>query len=68
MTGFPTRIIRGGRPETLDLDELSDAELAAWGASLSGPRARAWAVALARWIRDHVRRADEPGGGSPEIG
>jgi hypothetical protein len=65
MTGYYVRVRRDDRWQNLEIDELSDDELA----SLHMPPAlgREFALALARWIRDNVRDlplpALEPGEG-----
>ena len=63
MTGYCVRILRDGHWQSLEIDELTDAELEAF--ALTKPDAGwAWAKALARWIRDnvHAMTADRNGG------
>jgi len=69
MTGYYVRVHRDGRYANIEIDQCTDDELegvfACAGASLS----RQWAMALARWIRDHVQ--EEPATEAtapPEIG
>lgn len=72
MTGIFVRVQRGGVWEIAEFDQLTDAELEDFVtrtraiASASTPEEAAldcwgWALALARWIRDHVREQPEGG-------
>ena len=54
MTGYPIRIMRDGQVVDVDVDQLTDVELAAVFGSTPVDNARGWAIALAKWIRDHV--------------
>jgi hypothetical protein len=60
MTGLYVRIERDGRDVALEIDELTDAELDQWLETVHHPDPTdlgyRWAVALAKWIRDQVRR------------
>ena len=62
MTGIYIRAYRDGRPQSLELDELSDEELAQW-AEQQRERGRdgwSWAVELVKWIRDNVKAERAP--------
>lgn len=62
MTGVVVRIMRDGRPQNLDVDEMTEQELR----ELLETKAPIWvlnlAVILAGWIRDNVGQVD--GGGT----
>ncbi len=70
MTGLFVRVQRDGRWQNAEFDQLTDAELqqvveralanalTPLDAALDG---WGWALALARWIRDHVGEAPEGG-------
>ena len=57
MTGIYIRWRRNGRIAELELDELTDTELAEWSEQQRerGKDGWRWAVVLAAWIRDNVR-------------
>ena len=62
MTGIFVRILRDGSWRDLELDELTDPELEAWAVRMTDTVPAggwAWAVALAKWIRDSVRPGTE---------
>jgi len=60
MTGIFVRIERDGHVADLEIDELTDDELARFVATLSPERARSWVKSLAAWIRDQVRDPEAP--------
>lgn len=53
MTGMWVRIRRGGKLENVEIEHLGDDELKLFFSSQPETAVR-WAVALARWIREHV--------------
>jgi len=55
MTGLYVRVHRDGAWQNLEYDQLTDAELEAFAAAQPVEQGWLWAMALARWIRDHVR-------------
>ena len=60
MTGYYVRILREGGWKTLDITELTDAELEVFLFTQETDKVKRWVIALARWIRENVR-ADERG-------
>jgi hypothetical protein len=57
MTGFYVRIEREGKFQPVEIDQMTDAELSKFFESQerdNPPSSRAWAIALAKWIRDNV--------------
>jgi hypothetical protein len=59
MTGYVVRVRRGGRWVNVDFDELHDHEFDQ--VMLPRDDGWMWAVALAKWIRDHVGAARRDG-------
>lgn len=55
MTGVVVRIMRDGRPQNLDVDEMTEAELRIFLETKSAVWVLNLAVILAGWIRDNVR-------------
>ena len=61
MTGYYVRIKRGEKWEPVEIDQMTDAELSAFFESQekNNPKAsRAWAIALAKWIRDNLTSSE----------
>lgn len=54
MTGFNVRIERDGVGKTLDVAELTDAELQEFFEGQPQNRLVRWSMRLAAWIRDNV--------------
>ena len=52
MTGLQVRVYRGGRYHVVDVEELTDIELAHFKDKIADPAQ--WVVDLAKWIRDNV--------------
>ena len=59
MTGAYVRILRGGKWESIEIDQLSDAELEAF-ATLQPDAGWKWAKFLAKYIRDNFQGAEWP--------
>jgi hypothetical protein len=57
MTGAYIRVQRDGRWDKVEIDQLTDAELAEMAASKPND-GWMWAIFLAKWIRDNV--GEEP--------
>ncbi len=58
MTGFFVRIKRGEKWEPVEVDHMTDEELSKFfeDKEKDNPLAsRAWAIALAKWIRENVK-------------
>lgn len=62
MTGIYVRIERDGRWLNLEVEQLTNAELTVFFASMDAPRLRSWARTLAGWIRDNVKIGNEENG------
>jgi len=66
MTGLYVRVKREGKWQPIEIDQLADAELSEFFQGQekdNGLSSRAWAICLAKWIRDNVtqiRGADLP--------
>lgn len=58
MTGVVVRIMRDGRPQNLDVDEMTEEELRAFLETKPPIWVLNLAVILAGWIRDNVRGTD----------
>ena len=58
MTGLYVRILRDGRGQTVELEDMTADEWPAFVATRPPEEGWAFARALALWIRDHVR--EEP--------
>lgn len=56
MTNIPVRVMRDGAFKVVDVDELTDSELAHFFAHKDAKEARRWAIVLAAWIRDNISR------------
>jgi hypothetical protein len=54
MTGMMVRVCRDGVWQNVEIDELTDLEFEVLDERLD----HEWAVALAKWIRDHVKDGD----------
>jgi hypothetical protein len=54
VTGIYVRVERAGQWQKIEIDQMTDTELEAFVASQPVEQGWAWAVGLARWIRDHV--------------
>ncbi len=62
MTGYYVRIKRGEKWQPIEIDQLTDSELAIFfqdQEKANGVSSRAWAIALAKWIRDNVHDMPE---------
>lgn len=59
MTGYFIRVEREGKFESVEIDQMTDAELKTLFEDQdkkdNGISTRAWAITLAKWIRDNVR-------------
>lgn len=58
MTGYSVRIKRGEKWGPVDVDQMTDQELAEFftAKDKDDPAAsRKWAIALAKWIRENVK-------------
>jgi hypothetical protein len=57
LTGYFVRIKRDNSYQNIEIDQFTDAELNEFA---TGPPEDGWkwAVALAKWIRDHVKDGD----------
>lgn len=53
MTGIFVRIKRGEAYANVEIDQMTDEELAEFFRDLAHPEK--WAIGLAKWIRDHVK-------------
>ena len=51
MTGAYVRILRDGKWDNIEIDQMTDEELDQF---LKPDDSKRWAVFLAKWIRDHV--------------
>jgi hypothetical protein len=60
MTGALVRIQRAGRWQSIEIDQLTDAELHAFAESQPPGSGWNWTILLAKWIRDHVKEEPEP--------
>lgn len=66
MTGYFVRIERAGKWQPVEVDRMTDEELSNFfeAKEKDNPASsRAWAIALAKWIRDNV--GEGPGGPPP---
>jgi hypothetical protein len=59
MTGIYVRILRDGQPHSVEVEDLSDAELQTWFASKDPEELVRWLVWLVGWIRDSVTSSAE---------
>jgi hypothetical protein len=64
VTGYHVRILRDGKWQNLELDQLTDAELDAFFEGVLAPAP--FAIALARWIRDNVKEGAPDAAARPE--
>lgn len=60
MTGYYVRSeMDGGGYKTKELTELSDTELIRFFDTVDVKMARKWAIALVKWIKEHVKDGSE---------
>lgn len=59
MTGVVIRIMRDGKPQNLDVDEMTEHELRTFLDTKSHVWVLNLAVILAGWIRDNVREQED---------
>jgi len=64
MTGYVVPVMRDGRRETCDIDELTDKEMLMFFSDhVDNDECQLvvqWACALAAWIRDNVKKGSVP--------
>jgi hypothetical protein len=58
MTGFFVRVERDEHWESVEIDQLSDAEVQRFLAGRTEAELVRWIVGLVGWIRDHVQEED----------
>jgi hypothetical protein len=59
MTGYYLRLLASnGKVRVVEIERLTDQELANWVLSMDGQHAKRWVLSLVRWIRQNVR--EEP--------
>lgn len=56
MTGAYVRIQRNGKWENVEIDQLTDFELAEFAKSQPVEKGWAWTIWLAGWIRNNVKQ------------
>lgn len=59
MTNIPIRILRDGKWQPVDIDEMTDQELMEVASSWTVTQAGSFAITLAKWIRDNVKPPEE---------
>lgn len=67
-TGFFVRTFREGKWDSVEIDQLTDAELDAVADKHGNDRGWLWAKALAKWIRDNIQSEIVPETKEPEPG